>query len=78
MKLMTIPTSLPKADAFIARSMTCPANLADARSYAWEVLRRRADFEGAPATVEQIRNGDSPIELIRPQTESSAWGLRFR
>jgi hypothetical protein len=52
--------------------------IADPRSLAWEVLRRRADYRGTAATVEQIGTESAPIELIRPHAAVTQWGLRFR
>lgn len=64
--------------AIVARSLPDPILMADPRSFAWEILRRRADYIGAPAVAEHIGTADAPIELIRPTGTAADWGLRFR
>ena len=71
--------ALPAAElALVARSLPDRDTIADPRLLAWEVLRRRGDYRGAAAIVEQIGTENAPIELIRPHDDVSQWGLRFR
>lgn len=69
-----------KAESFtlIARDLPPTNSLDDLRTFAWEILRRRADFRGVPATVSQIGSQQAPIELITPLGPSIERALRFR
>nr|WP_217895292.1 DUF6499 domain-containing protein [Sphingomonas sp. CDS-1] len=61
----------------IRRSHPGSGALCDPRAFAWEIVRRRADYRATPATVERI--GQSAlIELVRPAVMPDRWGLRFR
>jgi len=71
-------TLLETSFALVARPLPDTQLIADPRLFAWEILRRRADYRPAPATVEQIGTAGAPIELIRPQGHPTPWGLRFR
>ncbi|WP_336963842.1 transcriptional regulator domain-containing protein [Sphingobium aquiterrae] len=62
----------------VPRSLPDPEVITDARAFAWEVLRRRADYRGVAAATEQIGTANAPIELILSCGDASEWGLRFR
>ncbi|WP_443019874.1 transcriptional regulator domain-containing protein [Sphingomonas adhaesiva] len=63
----------------MVRSCPQPADLTDPRAFAWEVLRRRADYRSIPAEIRLIASaGPAPLELIVPAETSNRWGLRFR
>lgn len=62
----------------IARDLPPANSLNDMRTFAWEILRRRADFRGEPATVRHIGSRQAPIELVTPLGPSTERALRFR
>jgi len=64
--------------ALVARSLPEPDLVADPRAFAWEVLRRRADYRSQSSDIEQLGSKTMPIVLIRPQGTTADWGLRFR
>lgn len=74
MGIIALPTNGP---ALVARSLPDRSTIADARIFAWEILRCRVDYRETAATIEQIGSPDAPIELILPHEDASAWGLRF-
>jgi hypothetical protein len=70
--------NMAKSIALVARDMPSTDVLDDLRTFAWEILRRRADFCGTPTTVKQIGTRQAPIEFIMPLRPSSERALRFR
>jgi hypothetical protein len=62
----------------MARSAPQAGDLVDPRAFAWEILRRRKDYRGMPASIERLADTAAPIDLIRPADAPSRWGLRFR
>lgn len=69
---------MAKSIALVARDLPSVDVLDDLRTFAWEILRRRADFRGAAAMVHQIGPPTAPIELITPLRASREGMLRFR
>jgi len=57
----------------IARS-TPDGAVADLRAFAWEVLRRREDYDGTGAAV----TTEGPIEVTVADPAPRQWGLCFR
>ena len=62
----------------VARPVPDRASIEDFRIFAWEILRRRADWRGEPVKIEQIGTKEAPIELILPRGSSPKAALRFR
>lgn len=70
--------NMAKSIALVARDLPSADVLDDLRTFAWEILRRRRDFRGAPAMIQQVGPPSAPIELITPLRASREGMLRFR
>lgn len=64
----------------VARGKPPFDSLLDPGDFAWEVLRRRADYwpSGDSVGVKHIEEGEHPIELLTGDPPDPLWGLQFR
>lgn len=63
----------------IARGKPSFDSLCDTGAFAWEILRRRADYRPSlrGAGVQRIGEGQPPVELLTGPPPDPLWGLQF-
>ena len=64
----------------VARGESSLDNVCDPAAFAWEILRRRADYRpsGGAVAVKHVEKGKHPIELLTGVAPEPLWGLQFR
>lgn len=64
----------------VARGKPSFDSLSDPAAFAWEVLRRRADYRPSDDNVgvKHVGKGQHPIELLTGVPPDPLWGLQFR
>lgn len=64
----------------IARSQPSLGNLCDPGGFAWEILRRRADYQpdAGKARVDRVGRGKPGVEFLTSPAPDPSWGLQFR
>lgn len=64
----------------VARGTPSLDSLCDPGGFAWEILRRRADYRPAigQAGVERVGGGPHAIEFLAGPAPDPLWGLQFR
>lgn len=64
----------------VARDKPPFDSVCDPAVFAWEILRRRADYRpsGTDIAVKLVKRGPHPIELLTGSPPDPLWGLQFR
>lgn len=64
----------------VSRGKPSLDSLCDPSAFAWEVLRRRADYwpSGDNVGAKHVEKGQHPIELLTGVLPDPQWGLQFR
>ncbi|WP_407696535.1 transcriptional regulator domain-containing protein [Sphingomonas abietis] len=70
--------NLSPSPGLVERPVEAIERLCDPGQFAWEILRRRRDYEGEPVTTWPLRGGSAPVAVVEANTGRTPWGLRFR
>jgi hypothetical protein len=63
----------------VGRADPAAASLNHAATFAWDILRRRADYPDHSARSSRLAGRDGhPVELLAQMPTASQWGLLFR